>query len=65
MATHSRILAWENPMSAEPVRLQRMGSQRVTTANGAQRHGNFAGGLVVENPCFHRRGLRFDPWSGN
>ena len=29
MATHSSILAWENPWTEEPGRLQSMGSQRV------------------------------------
>ena len=29
MATHSSILAWEIPSTAEPGRLQSMGSQRV------------------------------------
>ena len=29
MATHSSILAWEIPRTAEPGRLQSMGSQRV------------------------------------
>ena len=29
MATHSSILAWRNPWTEEPGRLQSMGSQRV------------------------------------
>ena len=29
MATHSNILAWKNPWTEEPGRLQSMGSQRV------------------------------------
>ena len=29
MATHSSILAWEIPLTAEPGRLQSIGSQRV------------------------------------
>ena len=29
MATHSSILAWKNPITEEPGRLQLMGSQRV------------------------------------
>ena len=29
MATHSSILAWENPWTEKPGRLQSMGSQRV------------------------------------
>ena len=29
MATHSRILAWKSPWTAEPGGLQSMGSQRV------------------------------------
>ena len=29
MATHSSILAWKNPRTEEPGRLQSMGSQRV------------------------------------
>ena len=29
MATHSSILAWRNPWTKEPGRLQPMGSQRV------------------------------------
>ena len=29
MATHSNILAWENPWTEEPGALQSMGSQRV------------------------------------
>ena len=28
-ATHSSILAWKNPLTEEPVRLQSTGSQRV------------------------------------
>ena len=26
---------------------------------------DFPGGPVVKTPCFHCRGLRFNPWPGN
>ena len=34
---------------------------------GIKRSGlwDFPGGPVVKTPCFHCRGHRFDPWSGN
>ena len=28
-------------------------------------YGDFPGGPVVRTLCFHCRGHRFDPWSGN
>ena len=28
-------------------------------------YGDFPGGPVVKTLCFHCRGRRFDPWSGN
>ena len=30
-----------------------------------KRCGDFPGGPVVKNQGFHRRGHRYDPWSGN
>ena len=38
MATHSSILAWRNPWTEEPGRVQFMGSQCQTQLNSAQQN---------------------------
>ena len=78
MATHSSVLAWKIPWTEEPGGLQSIESQRVghdwapktftfTSIKLKKIKTNTGNSLAVQwlGLCFHCRGCKFSPWSGN